>query len=214
MLHFILGRVKSRKTSYIIDEINKSKTRGSLLIVPEQFSHITERLLCERLGNSASFYTEVTSFRRLASKVKAEFGGDASNIIDGGARVLFLHSAVEDVLPSLSSLSRDMLRPEKLASLLSLIDEFKSYGISPEKLASASGEMSSSLSRKISDLALIYAAYQNRLGEDSFDAYDELAFVADSVSLINFFAGKNIYFDNFQKSIHRHRTFLKDYTEL
>ncbi len=197
MLHFVLGRVKSGKTSYIFDKIKKSKTQGSLLIVPEQFSHVTERLLCERLGNSASFYTEVTNFRRLASKVKAEFGGDAESFIDGGARMLYLHSALEDVLPSLSSLSKDMLRPEKLASLLSLIDEFKAYGISPEKLASVSDEMSTSLSRKISDLALIYASYQNRLGEDSFDAYDELAFVADSVSRNNFFAGKNIYFDNF-----------------
>ncbi len=197
MLYLVRGRVKSGKTSYIIDKIKSSKDMGNLLIVPEQFSHVTERLLCERLGNSASLYTEVTSFRRLASKVKAEFGGVAANIIGNGTRMLHLHSAVADVLPSLSSLSRDMLRPEKLEAMLALIDEFKSYGISPEKLAALAGEMSASLARKVSDISLIFAAYENRLGEDSFDAYDELAFVADSVSKTDFFRGRSVYFDCF-----------------
>ena len=197
MLHLILGRVKSGKTSYITKLINEKKALGSLLIVPEQFSHATERLLCKKLGNTVSLHTEVSSFRRLASKVKSEVGGVSATILGDGARILHLHSAIEDVSTSLTTLSKEARLPEKLDSLLKVVDEFKAYGISPEKLASSMSDMSESLRRKISDIALIYAAYENRLVEDTFDSYDELAFVAKALQESDFFVGKNVYFDNF-----------------
>ena len=197
MLHFILGRVKSGKTSYITNIINEKKASGSLLIVPEQFSHATERLLCERLGNTVSLHTEVTSFRRLATKIKSEIGGLAADILGDGARILHLHSAVSDVAPSLTTLGKSAASPEKLSSLLAVIDELKAYGISPEALTSVMGDISDSLHRKLSDVALIYAAYENRLGEDTFDSYDELTFVAKALQTNDFFSGRYVYFDNF-----------------
>ncbi len=197
MLHFILGRVKSGKTSYITNIINEKKASGSLLIVPEQFSHATERLLCERLGNQVSLHTEVTSFRRLATKIKSEVGGLAADILGNGARILHLHSAVADVAPALTTLGRSAASPEKLSSLLAVIDEFKAYGVSPEALSSVMGDMSESLRKKLSDVALIYAAYESRLGEDTFDSYDELAFVAKALQGSDFFSGRYVYFDNF-----------------
>ncbi len=197
MLHFVLGRVKSGKTSYIIDKIKENRDSGGIFLVPEQFSHITERELCERCGNSVSLHTEVTSFRRLAAKVKAVTGGIAANIVTGGDRILHLHSAIGDVGASLSSLAKTARRPDKLSSLLAAIDEFKAYGISPEALAKVIGDVNDSLRKKLTDLSLIYAAYEKRLGEDSFDAYDELAFVAKALSEHDFFTNRTIYLDGF-----------------
>ncbi|MBQ5777519.1 MAG: hypothetical protein IIV97_01740, partial [Oscillospiraceae bacterium] len=197
MLYFVLGRRNCGKTSYIIERIRENRTNGGLFIVPEGFSHETERALCEVCGNSVSLYTEVTSFRRLASKVKATLGGMSAEILDNGDRILTLFSALGDVRKSLSSLSKASRNPDKLASLLSAIDEFKAYGISPEALARVTGELSDSLKKKISDLSLIYAAYENRLGDDGFDAYDELAFVAKSLSESDFFSKKTVYLDGF-----------------
>ncbi|MBR3848171.1 MAG: PD-(D/E)XK nuclease family protein [Oscillospiraceae bacterium] len=197
MLHFILGRVKSGKTSYITNMIDEKKSSGSLLVVPEQFSHTTERLLCEKLGNTVSLHTEVTNFRRLATKVKSEVGGLAAEILGNGARILHLHSAISDVAPALTVLGKSAASPEKLSSLLSVIDEFKAYGVSPETLSSVIQDMSASLRRKLSDISLIYAAYESCLGEDTFDAYDELTFVAKALRTSDFFSGRYVYFDNF-----------------
>lgn len=197
MLHFILGRVKSGKTSYITNLINEKKASGSLLMVPEQFSHATERLLCEKLGNTVSLHTEVTNFRRLATKIKSEVGGLAANILGDGARILHLYSAISDVSPALTTLGKCSASPEKLSSLLAVIDEFKAYGISPETLSSAIGDMSEALRRKLSDIALVYAAYESHLGEDTFDSCDELAFVAKKAQESSFFTGRYVYFDNF-----------------
>jgi len=197
MLHFVLGRAKSGKTSYLMNRIKALNASGNLFIVPEQFSHVTERLLCERLGNSASLSTEVTSFSHLASKIKTEVGGLCANILGDGTRILYLHSAAKDVSPMLSARSADLLRPENLSPLLFLIDEFKTYGISPEDLARAKDDMSENLAAKISDVSLLYAAYDNRLGDENFDANDELAFVVKALRGHDFFADKTVFLDSF-----------------
>lgn len=197
MLRFICGRIRSGKTTRLIEKIKNSPSKEALLIVPEQYSHSLERLLCEACGNSVSEYAEVTSFRRLASKVKSEVGGIAADIIGGGERILMLRSALGAVAPSLGVLSKTAKHPEQLQRLLSAIDEFKAYGVTPEKLAKTAGELSQRTSAKMRDLAMIYAAYENELGEDSFDAYDELMFTAENIAKNNFFKGKTLYFDGF-----------------
>ena len=88
------GTIIDEKALY--EHIGEEKS--SYLIVPEQFSHATERLLCKQLGNTVSLHTEVSSFRRLASKVKSEVGGVSATILGDGARILHLHSAIEDVM--------------------------------------------------------------------------------------------------------------------
>ena len=197
MLRFICGRIRSGKTTHLIEKIKNNPSKEALFIVPEQYSHSIERLLCEACGNSVSEYAEVTSFRRLAMKVKSEVGGLAADIIGGGERILMLRSALNSVAPALGVLSKSAKHPEQLERLLSVIDEFKAYGVAPEKLAKTAGELSPRTSAKMKDLAMIYAAYEKELGEENFDAYDELMFTAENIAKNNFFKGKSLYFDGF-----------------
>lgn len=197
MLHFVLGRVRSGKTSYIINEIECRHEDGTLLVVPEQHSHSTERLLCEKCGNTVSSYAEVTNFRRLATRVKSENGGIAAETVSGGRRILLLHSAIKAVVPTLRVLGKTASRPESLEELLAAIDEFKAYGVSPEAVAKVSGEVSESLGKKLSDIAVIYAAYESELSEDEYDAYDELAYIAENLRINDFFSDKTVYFDGY-----------------
>lgn len=197
MLRFICGRIRSGKTTHLIEKIKNNPDKEALLIVPEQYSHSIERLLCEICGNSVSEYAEVTSFRRLASKVKSEVGGLAAEIIGGGERILMLRSALGTVAPALGVLSKSAKHPDQLERLLSAIDEFKAYGVTPEKLAKTAGDLSPRTAAKMQDLAMIYAAYEKELGGETFDAYDELMFTAENIAKNNFFKGKTLYFDGF-----------------
>ena len=57
MLRLIIGRAGSGKTSAMIAEIAEAVRRGrggSMLIVPEQYSHEAERELCEKCGDTLS----------------------------------------------------------------------------------------------------------------------------------------------------------------
>ncbi len=197
MLHFVRGRVKSGKTTYMINKIESERRAGTILLVPEPYSHTAERALCRACGNSVSSFAEVTSFRRLASKVRAEIGGVAVKTVSGGRRILLLHSAVRTCAPMLGAFSKVAMGPEYLENLLMSIDEFKAYGVTPEAITCAADEATEALSRKLRDLGIIYAAYENALGEDSEDVYDELASIAESVRNHDFFADKTLFLDGF-----------------
>jgi len=197
MLHFILGRIRSGKTTYITEKIKERREYGTLFIVPEQISHSMERLLCERCGNTVSSYAEVTSFRRLAAKVKSEEGGLAAETVGGGRRILHLYSAVKKTAAALRVLGKTVSRPERLEIILAAIDEFKAYGVTPERLAAAAEEVNDNLAKKLSDLAIIYAAYEAELGEEETDAYDELKYIADILQSSSFFTDKTVYLDGF-----------------
>ena len=61
---------------------------GNILIVPEQYSHETERALCRAGGDTISRYAEVLSFTRLASRVSSIYGGVCEEYLDEGGRLL------------------------------------------------------------------------------------------------------------------------------
>ncbi|MBR5543170.1 MAG: PD-(D/E)XK nuclease family protein [Oscillospiraceae bacterium] len=197
MLHLVLGRIKSGKTSCIINELASRREEGSLLVVPERLSHSVERLLCKRCGNTVSSYAEVTSFRRLAARIKGEIGGVAAETVGDGKRMLLLYSAIKSVSPALSKLKKAATNPQRLSGVIESIDEFKAYGITPEELLSACGNVSKPLGEKLKDLAAIYAAYENGLGEEECDSYDELGFVAAMLRKEAFFKDKTVFLDGF-----------------
>ncbi len=197
MLHFVLGRIERGKTTYIINKIKERREAGTIFLVPEQQSHSMERLLCSVCGNTVSAYSEVTSFRRLAARVKSENGGVCAVAVGGGRRILMLHSAVRAVCGELSVLSKSASRPDRLPELLEAIDELKAYGVSPRALSSAAKDIDGMSGKKLSELALIYAAYENELSEDEFDAYDELGFIAESLHINDFWNDKTLYLDGF-----------------
>ena len=72
MLRIITGRAGSGKTASVMEEIKQNMlagNAGSILIVPEQYSHEAERELCRVCGDRLSLYAEVLSFTGLARSV-------------------------------------------------------------------------------------------------------------------------------------------------
>ena len=51
-IEIVCGRSKSGKSKYIYDKISSLAAEGKevMLIVPEQFSHVAEKRLLERVG--------------------------------------------------------------------------------------------------------------------------------------------------------------------
>ena len=85
MLTLITGRGKSGKTRLLLEAVKACPTTqmaSRIVLVPEQLSHETERLLSELCGDSISFTAEVLSFTRLCDRVFARSGGGARPILD------------------------------------------------------------------------------------------------------------------------------------
>ena len=78
MLELLHGPDRTANSMELLEQIcrnAKSGVSGQILIVPEQYSHETERALCMHGGETISRYAEVLSFTRLATRVFSVYGG-------------------------------------------------------------------------------------------------------------------------------------------
>lgn len=186
MIRLILGRAGSGKTARIFSEIAarcRTEQRGTILLVPEQYSHEAERELCRVAGDTLSLYGEVLSFTGLARRVFAQCGG-AKPMMDGGGRLLSMASAMEAVADSLRLYQRGRRDVRLLESLVQSVEELKNAGLDAASLNDVSGGLTDILGDKLRDLALIleaYAAVQGRSTADPADMMEALAErIADS----------------------------------
>ena len=165
------------------------------LIVPEQYSHDAEKQLCAVCGDSLSLHGETLSFSRLCGHVFLETCGNPQ-IIDGGGQVLIMHRAIESVIEKLKVYHSKSLKVGLIESFLSAIREFKYSGISANTLESLAKSTSGSLSDKLCDLSLIYAAYESLIGARGYDTTDKMSLLAEYINDSSVGQG-HIYFDGF-----------------
>ena len=177
MLDLLYARAGQDIRGELLERMGKSPARRRLLIVPEQYSHETERAMCAALGDvirpagerpsrrsadrpSASMECEVLSFTRLAGRLTDAAGGGAAPMLDAGGRMLLMYAALRKVSDALTTYRAPSRKPAFLTGLLATVDECRSYRVEPEALIAAGEELGGRQGDKLRDLGLIYAAYQ------------------------------------------------------
>ena len=83
MVHFLFGNSGTGKSSFIVEKIREDAENGkrSFLIVPEQQTVVSERILASSLPAGAQLITEVVNFTRLSNEVFRKVGGLKYNYI-------------------------------------------------------------------------------------------------------------------------------------
>ena len=160
MLDLLYARAGQDIRGELLERMGKSPARRRLLIVPEQYSHETERAMCAALGGGASMECEVLSFTRLAGRLTDAAGGGAAPMLDAGGRMLLMYAAMRKVADTLVAYRAPSRKPAFLTGLLATVDECRSYQVKPEALIRAGEELGGRQGDKLRDLGLIYAAYQ------------------------------------------------------
>ncbi len=201
MLNLILGGSGSGKTALIEEKIKKNIEKGEkvILLVPEQETVTSERRMLELLPPSAQLNFEVLNFSRLANRVFRQYGGLSYRNVSRGVKALTMWSTVTSLRPLLSMYGGGENSDLSLTALmLSAVEEFKAYCISPGQLERAAGELSeeSTLFGKLKDLSLIYAAY-NASVESYGDGSEELTRLDSVLSENDFFSDIAVYIDSF-----------------
>ena len=200
MLTLVLGRAGAGKTAFVLGEIRRRMEAGEselLMIVPEQYSHDAEKQLCAVCGDRLSQHGETLSFTRLYGRVLSEAGSAPPPEIDCGGQMLVMHSALESAAPELKVYGAKVRRTQFLESLLEIVKEFKSCGISPDMLERAAERTQTPLKDKLSDLTLIYSAYESILHSRASDPLDRLTMLADMIGCSTVGRKGHIYFDGF-----------------
>ncbi len=198
MLTVLMGRAKTGKSDAVLRRIAELGDSGKqILLVPEHASHQAEVDLCRACGPTASRHAEVLSFRRLSDRVLAITGGAAQVTLDAGGKLLTLQKALMEVMPSLTVYRRPSRKSAFLQQLLDLFDELRCYEVTPETLYEQSRQITGATREKLSDLSLIYGAYEARLRRPGLDARDRMTKLCDELGRSAYGEGKDIFIDGF-----------------
>jgi ATP-dependent helicase/nuclease subunit B len=183
MLHLILGRARTGKTTRCMERLAGNAARGiggNILIVPEQYSHEAERELCRVCGDHMSLYGEVLSFTRLAARVEAELGSPGP-LLDQGGRLLCMSLALDAVGSRLTFYKGIARKPEFQRDLLSALDSFKSACVDWSELDATGTQEGGVLGLKLRDLSLIFEAYDAISARSGADPADRLTLLAHRI---------------------------------
>ena len=197
MLRLLLGRDQNQITRAVLRGAVESPAAGSLVIVPEQYSHVTERRLCELGGDTVSARCEVLTFSRLAHRVFQECGGSARPVLDQGGRLLLMHLAVSRLASELTIYGRAGKKASFLSSLLATAEECKSYCITPQLLLEAGASAPERGGQRLRELGLILGAYDALTMERAEDPRDRLTRLAQALKRANYLTGKAVFLDGF-----------------
>lgn len=189
MLKIYYGKAKSGKTHQVFSDIldlHRKADDGSALylIVPEQFTLEAEKQLIDQSGIEGFLGIEVVSFKRLAHKVFEEVGRPHGvKITDMGQvmllRKLFLNHQetlvlyknmahkfgfLQKCLDVIKELKQNRISP---SDVLGMIDKFEDYPI---------------LKHKMSDIQVVFSAYELEKEKNYFDDEDFYEFLAEGLN--------------------------------
>ena len=193
MLNLLRARAGRDIRGELLERMGRSDARRRLLIVPEQFSHESERAMCAVLGGGASMSCEVLSFTRLAGRLTDAAGGGAAPMLDPGGRMLLMYAALRRVADALTTYRAPSRKPAFLTGLLATVDECRSYRVEPEALMAAGEELGGRQGDKLKDLGLIYAAYRGLEAQGRADPRGRLDRLARQLEDTRWGAGMAFY---------------------
>ncbi len=203
MFNIITGRAGSGKTEYIFDLIKKEIEKDTSvpeLIVPEQFTFITERKLLKKLGAKNARKVKVTGFSRLALTVLNENNLITSPLIDDGTRLVFMSFALKELEGRLD-IFKKFSSPNALSSLIDFNKEVKFSGSSTAEILSKLKENDSDnklLCKKLEELSLISDTYDALVANGYFDDKNALCVFSEFCRNNKYFKGKTVFVDSFR----------------
>ena len=202
MLYLVTGRIGSGKTSFIhelIEQFANGGEKGMTLIVPEQFSFETERMVLSRLGASGFQSVDVLSFSRLADKLVPQKIKSGKRPLDDASKTALMSLALADVRDRLEMYAGQVANPGVIKGFLSLYDELRQSCVTPEILRQAAQELKSGqLKRKLCDIAVVSEAYEAEQAQSYFDTSDMLEYLHEVIVQSRYFKNRIVFIDAFR----------------
>lgn len=202
-LRFIFGGSGSGKSYRCIEEITNKKKKGEMnpliLLIPEQLSFKSEKMLLERLGCLGVNNVYSFSFKRLAHTIFNEVGGITHKNLSNTGKAIIVDKILQESKDELKVFSLSAKQSGFVDNIISMINEFKTYNVTVENINEMKNviDESSLLSDKIFDTSLIYEKYNSALGKDTFDPADTLDFLNEKILKSKFLSGAEIWIDEF-----------------
>lgn len=204
-LQFYIGASGTGKSTTVYKEVLKRAKeepfRRFFVIVPDQFTMQTQKVLCHLSEHGGILNVEVLSFGRLAHRIFEELGFESLPKLDDTGKNLILRKVAADCDKQLSVVGANMKKIGYIAQVKSMISEFAQYGILPDDLTKFCEQTKEkgNLSAKLLDLQILYRGYKKYIAdkfittEESMDVLvknlHRSALIRDSVVVFDGFTG-------------------------
>ena len=199
MLNLILGRNFTDKTKYMIKmafDFAKNNDKV-IIIVPEQFSLNTEKLVLEKFGGEFLYNAEVLSFRRLTEKIFKICGSFQKKYLDRAGKLILLmqaHNNVKNELLIYKNNNSDSF----FDSLAQIYDELINNDMDFYELSKSHTKIKNNITRnKLHDLCLIFNAFEAVCENSSYEIGKELKELAVLLRDKEILGDTHIIFDGF-----------------
>lgn len=202
-LQFVIGRAGSGKSHILykkmIDESELNKSRNYIAVVPEQYSMETQKEILNIHSRSGSFNIEVTSMTRLAYSVFEEQGVSGYKVMDDLGKTMVMRKVLEDCKKDLVIYKDKAAMPGFAEKMKMVVSEFKQYGIDSAGLADMKNTVTKkpALKYKLSDIEIIYNAFNKYIDEKIITAEDVLNIFCKYIPTSEFIKNTCFYFDGF-----------------
>ena len=200
MLQLVIGRSGSGKTETLRRQMAEDLAAGKdvVFLVPEQFSFESECNLASQLAGPDFFRLQVLSFTRLATRI-FEAAGKSPRFLDAGGKALLAARAAMTVQDLLQVYQKAATAPGFAEQLLAFFDEASACAVTPLQLEEAAAKLPKGMGMRLSDLAALYASYEQLIEEGVMDPADCLIRASEAAEAENFFAGSVFYLDGFDR---------------
>ncbi len=201
-LTLVYGRAGSGKSEYVKRQALAAQKAGKkvFVVVPEQYTHATERAYLDDVCGISPLGLEVLSFERLSRRVMEEVGGLTKKHINNVGKAVLLSGVLKHV--PLSYYQRMRTQKGFIDVLMEAISEFKKYQVEPAALISQAEKTDNpALGQKLADLATVYENYEQRLQDSAADMDDVLDALAQNLPKTRQFEGSIVFFDAFSSFI-------------
>lgn len=202
MLHLLKGRAGSGKTAKMREIISQMAENGGsrpLLLVPEQFSFETERIMLELLGPKNLKNIDIFSFPRMAFSELQKKGLSNLKTADNGIKAAIMSEALMQLDGRLNIFSNVRHNSTALSPLVDFCKELKYCCIDSDSLTEKlENSTNSFLKNKLTELDLIRNTYEALLTQSYFDDADAVGVFSAIATENSYFKNKTLFLDGFR----------------
>lgn len=202
-LQLLLGASGTGKTHLLYEKLIASagvhpRVRH-IALVPEQFTMETQRKLVQMHPSHAILNIDVLSFERLAYRVFEEKGMGEFQILDDIGKNMLLRRVAGKRKEDLTLFQKNLGRAGFVSRMKSMLCELYQYGVGEEQLRQMVAQTGGQtlLNRKLSDLLVLYQAFQAALSERTIPAEELLTILAKVLPEADFLRGAVVALDGF-----------------
>lgn len=202
MLYLILSATGGGKTTHIMNIIEQFSQRGHkkiTLIVPEQFSFMSEKIMLDKIGAKAMADIDVLSFTSLGEKLIGKPALHERRRLDDPSKAVLMSMALESVKDKLTLYGKHTQRKSVISEFVALSSEFKQSAVSTDSVRLAlATEEDSLLKMKLTDIVTVLDAYDAMTAVSYFNPDDLLTELCDVLPENDYFSDRLVFIDAFR----------------